>query len=184
MKKWLPLVIACVFATTSAHAEDPNQHEREKPTTVTPVGGVVYGSWMTLPVVRGAIGFDVRHRWTNVVGGNFTVLGELGQTLEGGLGAHRLEIGGAVSVGGDRFQLAAGLHLSYAMLVRATGTDPVWHAIWGDIGGFGLGPQLALTGAVPVGSGSVSLVYGVRGSFDLFVSGVGWEVGPTLGVRF
>lgn len=169
MKKLL--ATALLLFPSNAHAE----------TTLAPVAGAAFGSWIDVPVTRAVVGVELNHPIGQNLDGTAFFLAEPGRT-ELGLGAHRFAVGYGVFVGPTFLQLGAGVDLSYALLERETKQDSFWHALGGDIGGFGVGAHATLRVAIPVGGHAILLA--ARGSVALYDGGKGYELGPTLGFRF
>jgi hypothetical protein len=145
-----------------------------------PIAGVLFGSFASVPVQRLSIGGEGGARWAST----FSVLGsvrfEPGRT-QNGLGAHRAEIGVTLA-GGKWVRAGAGAHLAYAMIVRTTEEkDAFLNALFGDIGGFGLGVHACLGGELPLGRHRLELH--VRGVAEVYNDAYAVQVGPVLGLR-
>jgi hypothetical protein len=69
------------------------------------------------------------------------------------------------------------------MLVRGTETNAFVHALFGDIGGFGVGGHGAVELGIPLGA-RTSLLLGGRVMGEVYSQASGWEIGPTAGIRY
>lgn len=177
------LVAFALGAAAPARAEEPPPGAPERSRiAVTPFAGFAAGTWMRVPVTRGMVGVAIVPPTSSDVACEAVALFEPGRT-ENGLGAHRAEVGVGLSLRPRTFRLALGVHLAYAMLVRATESDAFAKALFGDIGGFAIGTHADMDVAIPLGGGA-ALTLGVRGAVDAYDGGLGAEGGPTIGVRF
>lgn len=182
MKRLLAMALVAVLTLpATARAEDaPAAPERSR-TSLAPVAGAAFGTWTGVPVTRAVVGLELAHPIADGVAAQGLVLVEPGRT-ESGLGAHRVEVGPGLFLGPKWLQIGAGIHGTYAMLVRVTKDDAFWRALGTDIGGFGVGVHVSAQVAVPVSRYAVLLA--VRAAYDLYDGGKGSEVAPTLGFRF
>jgi hypothetical protein len=163
----------------------PTREHRAGGVVANPQAGLAFGRWVGVPVQRITVGFELMPivpKDPSSVRTMLTGVLEAGRT-ENGLGAHRAEFGVGVANAPSTFNVSAGLHLSYAMLVRATRTDNFARALFGNIGGFGLGLHAGAGVAIPLG-GSVALTAAARALAEVYDGGIGWQAGPLLGVRF
>lgn len=177
---------AALFYSPVALAEEerPEPTRTERRTGVEPIVGASLGRWMGVPITRVVVGIEFMHqprRWESGALDFHATLAP-GRT-ENGLGAHRGELGFGLSTAPAIVRVGGGVHLSYAMLERTTVNDPFWKAVFGNIGGFGVGAHALLEGAFRI-AGSVHGTFGLRGSADVYDGGVGYEGGPFVGARF
>jgi hypothetical protein len=106
---------------------------------------------------------------------------ELGRT-ERGLSLYRgASVGGLENAG--RLRIGVGARLSYSMVLRATRDAPFLSAVFGDIGGFGLGAQAWLAFDI-VRTESLTLGVVGRGSADVYNGGTATRAGALLEVAF
>lgn len=177
-------MLLLVSAPARAEDEPADPPPAATRTGIEPIAGASFGRWMGVPVTRALLGIEIDHRpkrWESVALAFHVTLAP-GRT-ENGLHAHRGELGFGLSTAPAIVRFAAGAHLSYAMLLRTTVDDPFWKAVFGNIGGFGVGAHAVLEGAFRI-AGSVHGTIGVRGSADVYDGGVGYEGGPFIGARF
>lgn len=176
MRTLRAIVLVIVFFPRLARADDETPH-----VTVTPTAGGYVGSWVGLSVSRVVVGAELNHPIGHWIDGSALFTWGAGRS-EAGLGTHRLASGYGFFFGPSLLQLGVGIDLTYAMLERATKQSSFWHALGGDIGGFGLGAHAALRSTIPIGKNA--LVIALRASADVYNGGHGYELGPTLGFRF
>ena len=166
-------------ATNATARADEGVTKNVSGVTIATVGAANYGSFVGVPVERLGVGIEAGGTAVPV---NLSALLEAGRTANG-LGAHRLQFGGGVSSPVAWFRVSAGVHVAYAILVRATERNAFGNALLGDIGSFGLGVHASFELAPPLGK-DLRLVLGGRGMFELYDGGKGWAVGPIAGLRF
>lgn len=106
---------------------------------------------------------------------------EVGRT-EGGLPIYRLAMAGGLENAG-RFRVGVGPRLSYTMVERATRDSSFMRALFGDIGGFGLGAQ-GWVAADFVRSKRLSIGASIRVAEDLYDGSSARRLDATLEVAF
>jgi hypothetical protein len=142
---------------------------------------MTYGTFVTLPVMRGGLGIEGRMRFLS---GHALFM--FGRT-ENGLGAHRIEIGANLMTPmdwfGDWFRITVGPHVGYAMLVRTTEKNAFVNALFGDIASFAIGAHATIEVSFPVADRTRVFV-AARVMGEIYSKRNGWEIGPTVGVHF
>lgn len=134
--------------------------------------GLGYDSFLIEPgvrVPRGPI------RWV----GDFGL--EAGSS-EHGLKMYRLGIAGGLENSG-RFRIGAGLRGSYTIVLRATEADAFGKALFGNIGGFGIGGQAWLAADI-VRSDRFNLGISLRGTAEIYKVGSALRLGPVIEATF
>lgn len=146
------------------------------------VGGAVIGNFFGLPNARGQVGLAmVIPMRIEPIGARIGFDWEPGST-EYGLQMHRL----AASLGFEtfgRFRLGAGVQLPYTFVLRKTKSAPFTTALFGNIGGFGIGVHGSFWIDV-VRTEGLTLMLGVRGDYETYFTGTGRQASASLGVYF
>ena len=106
---------------------------------------------------------------------------EIGRT-ERGLSLYRGAVTGGVENAG-RLRIGAGPRVSYTMVLRATRDSPFVPALFGDIGGFGLGAHAWLALDI-VRADELTVVLAGRGSADVYDGGYALRGAALLEVGF
>ncbi len=152
------------------------------PTNATPTFGIgaTTGEFVGLPYRAAMLDGGVRleRRYVRWIADAELELGrtERGLSLYRGAGVGGLENAGRVRVG-------IGARLSYTMVMRATRDSPFISAVFGDIGGFGLGAQAWLALDI-VRTDSLTVGVAGRGSADVYNGGTATRAGALLEVAF
>lgn len=145
--------------------------------------GASMGGFFGLPYVAAALKVDVLlpgEEWIRPA-----ILTELdvGST-EHGLRIFRTYFGGGGVFVIDRLRLGVGLRIAYTMVQRVTKTEPFINALFGDIGGFGIGPVAWLSVDV-VRTDDFSIGPAVRVSGDIYKNaGTGYSGTALIEARF
>jgi len=164
---------------TAAHAESAEETDADPPRIVLGAGAAT-GRFVGLPYRALLLDIGARLprryvRWTS------DAELEIGQT-ERGLSLYRGGVDAGIENAG-RVRIGIGARLSYAMVLRATRSDPFASALVGDIGGFGLGAQACFSVDI-VRTKAWVLGLAARASGDVYNGGTAARLGGLVDASF
>jgi len=165
--------LASLTAAIPAHADEPDTDvtkatERRASSAAAFVGaGAAVGRFVGLPYRALSLEVGGSERLGAVRGAANAEL-ELGST-EHGLSIYRGAFGAGLESAG-RLRVGAGPRLSYTMVLRATKDPAFFPALFGDIGGFGIGGQAWMSVDI-IQVDRVALGLSLRGSADVYDGG-------------
>lgn len=182
------VVVALVSLTAAipAHADEPDTDvtkatERRASSAAGFVGaGASVGRFVGLPYRAVSLEVGGSDRMGAVRGAAAAEL-ELGST-EHGLSIYRGAFGVGIENAG-RLRVGAGPRLSYTMVLRATKDPAFFPALFGDIGGFGIGGQAWMSVDV-LQLDRLALGLSLRGSADVYDGGTSLRGSALIHVMF